>query len=99
MKTEKLTFDMSEYKDIQDFADSDGLFWSDLYLRWLDVPELYGWYIEDSNSGEWYRIEPLYQYTDNFNILITENKTVTFFLVTDAEELAELQAAEENGYI
>lgn len=89
MTKEKLQFDLTQYESVGEFADSNEMFWSDLYLHQSSYNGL--WYIQDTNQGEWYSLETRYDYLSDFNYLIENNITVTFFLIEDNDILKELE--------
>lgn len=90
---EKLTFNMKNYSSIEDFSDSEEMFWND---RTLFYSQEYGsWYLRDSYHGNWYSIERLYHYLTDLNYFIASDKDITFWLVDDQLEI-ELLNEEEN---
>lgn len=87
-KEECLRYDFSKYKDVEKFANSEDLFWSDitLHLPTMDlIPRLY-----NANSGKWYEIESKYTYS-SLGYLVENNYNVTFWLVNDKELIKDLE--------
>ena len=82
---EVLTFDFSEYDNIEVWVNGEDMFRNDLYLHMDD-----SYYIEDTSTDTWYSIEPRYHYAP-IQLLFDEGYTVKFYIIEDREFVEELR--------
>lgn len=85
---ERMTFNLTNYTDFEDFANSDYLEKSDLTIHCSEID--LALYIYNANQGRWYCIEKEFYYTSDFDGLVEDDISVSFELVDDNELIGAL---------